>query len=248
MAGEGIGVIRGLRVALGFLTRLPMPAGGHGDQRALAASVAWYPAVGLLLGALLCGFDWLLQGAPTLVAAAVLLTAWVLLTGALHLDGLADSADAWVGGMGDRERTLTIMKDPRSGPAGVVSVVLVLLLKFAALASLPLTGWTLLLAPLLARAGLTALFLWMPYARREGLGTPLLAAPRGACLFALAATVAICLCCGWRGLTALGIAALVWLAWRYACMDRLQGFTGDTAGALTEMTEAAVLVALAIAG
>jgi adenosylcobinamide-GDP ribazoletransferase len=177
----------------------------------------------------------------------------VVLTGALHLDGLADSADAWVGGLGDRERTLSIMKDPRSGPVGVVSVVLILLLKFAAVASLPPVGaltmnWALLLAPLLARAGLTALFLWMPYARREGLGTPLLAAPRGACLFALMATLAICVCCGWRGVTALGIAALVWLAWRYACMDRLQGFTGDTAGALTEMTEAAVVVALAIAG
>ena len=246
-------MIRSLRVALGFLTRLPMPAGGHGDPRALAGSVAWYPMVGLLLGALLCGLDWLLQGAPTLVGAAVLLSVWVVLTGALHLDGLGDSADAWVGGLGDRERTLTIMKDPRSGPAGVVSVVLILLLKFAALASLPPVGalsmnWALLLAPLLARAGLTALFLWMPYARREGLGTPLLAAPRGACLFAMAATVVICLCCGWRGGVALGIAALVWLAWRYACMDRLQGFTGDTAGALTEMTEAAVVVALAIAG
>jgi adenosylcobinamide-GDP ribazoletransferase len=247
-------VIRGLLVALGFLTRLPIPAGGHGNARALASSVAWYPLVGLLLGALLCALDWLLQGAPTLVGAAVLLTVWVVLTGALHLDGLADSADAWIGGLGDRERTLSIMKDPRSGPAGVVSVMLVLLLKFAAIASLPPVGtlsmmnWALLLAPLLARAGLTALFLWMPYARREGLGTPLLAAPRAACLFALMATLAICLGCGWRGLTAAGIAVLVWLAWCYACMDRLQGFTGDTAGALTEMTEAAIVVALAIAG
>jgi adenosylcobinamide-GDP ribazoletransferase len=66
--------------------------------------------------------------------AALLLTVWVLLSGGLHLDGLADSADAWLGGFGDRERTLTIMKDPRSGPIAVVVLVLVLLLKFCALA------------------------------------------------------------------------------------------------------------------
>lgn len=66
--------------------------------------------------------------------AALLLVFWVLATGALHLDGLADSADAWVGGLGDRERTLAIMKDPCCGPAAVVALVVVLLVKFAALA------------------------------------------------------------------------------------------------------------------
>ena len=74
-------------------------------------------------------------------------------------DGLADSADAWVGGLGDRERTLAIMKDPRSGPMGVTAVVLVLLLKFAALASLPLADTAIWLAPMLARTAITAAFL-----------------------------------------------------------------------------------------
>jgi adenosylcobinamide-GDP ribazoletransferase len=240
-------MMRDLWVAVGFLTRLPVPAVDHEGAR--ASSLAWYPLVGLLIGGLLYAVAWLTQGAPATLTAAFILMVWVVLTGALHLDGLADSADAWVGGLSDRERTLAIMKDPRCGPIGVVALVLVLLLKFAALASLlPAHGYALLLAPLLARTGLTALFLWMPYVRREGLGTPLVAAPRPACLAALAAAVAFCLCFGWHGWLALGVTALVWLAWHRACMVRLSGFTGDTAGALAEMTETAVLVALAFAG
>jgi adenosylcobinamide-GDP ribazoletransferase len=86
----------------------------------------------------------------------------VLLSGGLHLDGLADSADAWLGGFGDRERTLTIMKDPRSGPIAVVVLVLVLLLKFCALLALLATGqWRRLVdrAPLIGRSSLLAVFL-----------------------------------------------------------------------------------------
>ena len=75
----------------------------------------------------------LLEGASPLLQAALLLALWVALTGALHLDGLADSADAWLGGFGDPARTLEIMKDPRSGPVAVVVLVLLLLLKFSAL-------------------------------------------------------------------------------------------------------------------
>jgi adenosylcobinamide-GDP ribazoletransferase len=243
------GMMRGLWAALGFLTRLPLPRHDAADATARAASLAWYPAVGLLIGVLLCAVSWLFDGAPSLLVAAVVLATWVWSTGGLHLDGLADSADAWVGGLGDRERTLAIMKDPRCGPAGVVALAMVLLLKFAALASLPAVhGYALLLAPALARAGLTALFLWMPYVRREGLGTPLTMAPRRACLFALGATAAASLCFGRPGLVAIGVAAIVWFAWRRACMERLHGFTGDTAGALAEMTEVAVLLALTIAG
>ncbi|HEY0230337.1 MAG TPA: adenosylcobinamide-GDP ribazoletransferase [Dokdonella sp.] len=239
----------GLQVAIGFLSRLPVPASPFDDKTAQAASVAWYPLVGGLIGALLCTLAWVLQGTPTLLSAALIVTAWVALTGALHLDGLADSADAWIGGLGDRERTLEIMKDPRSGPAGVVALVLVLLLKFAALASLRGASYApLLLAPMLARAGLTALFVWMPYARQQGLGTALMQAPRRACAWALGASVVLSLCFGAAGLIAVVATVLVWLVWRQACLRRIGGFTGDTAGALAEMVEAAVLIAIAIQG
>jgi len=243
-------VMRGLLIAIGFLTRIPVPARVFDDARAQAISLAWYPVVGLLLGTLLGGLAWALQSLPPLLSAAVVLVAWVMLTGALHLDGLADSADAWIGGLGStwsesRDRTLEIMKDPRCGPAGVVALVLVLLMKFAALASLPTTGWAaLLLAPLLARMALTAVFISTPYVRRGGLGAALVAAPRAACVVALALGLVLCGAFGWRGGLAVVIAVIVFVLWRRACVRRLDGITGDTAGALAEMTEAAVLVAI----
>lgn len=238
--------MRGLLVAIGFLTRIPVPVRVFDNARAQATSLAWYPAVGVLLGALLGALAWALHSLPPLIAASIMLLVWVALTGALHLDGLADSADAWVGGLGDRERTLTIMKDPRCGPAGVVALVLVLLLKFAALSSLHAADWPLLLlAPLLARMALTAAFVSTPYVRSGGLGAALVAAPRAGCIAALLLGIALCGAFGGRGAIAIAAAAVVFALWRRACMRRLKGITGDTAGALVEMTEAAVLVAIA---
>lgn len=102
-------------IALQFLSSLPVSLPGMPEPRELGRSLLFYPLVGLLFGLLLWLASLLLQGTPAPLHAALLLTLWVLLSGALHLDGLADSADAWLGGFGDRERTLQIMKDPRSG-------------------------------------------------------------------------------------------------------------------------------------
>lgn len=103
-------MIDGLLAAVGFLTRIPVPAWAFARPGAQARSLPWYPLVGLLLGVLLLALAWCLRGAAPLLAAAIVLSSWVWLTGALHVDGLADSTDAWVGGMGDRARTLAIMK------------------------------------------------------------------------------------------------------------------------------------------
>jgi adenosylcobinamide-GDP ribazoletransferase len=237
----------GLLAAIGFLTRVPVPVRVFDDERAKARSLAWYPLVGLLIGAALTGFAWCLRDAPSLLSAALVLLAWVVLTGALHLDGLADSADAWVGGLGDPARTLEIMKDPRSGPAGVVAVVMLLLLKLAALASLPAHAIVLLpLAPVLARMALTLAFVTTPYVRKAGLGSALVAAPRAACWLSVLAGTGACIAMGWRGAVALIAAVLMFVLWRRACTRRIGGTTGDTAGALAELVEAAVLVALAL--
>lgn len=238
--------MRGLFAAIAFLTRVPVPSRLLGIHAPPATQLPWYPWVGLLIGAALWCLAWLLMHATPLLAAALLLVAWVLLTGGLHLDGLADSADAWVGGIGDRERTLSIMKDPRSGPIGVTAVVLVLLLKFAALASLPHPGVALWVAPVLGRLALTGAFMVTPYVRSGGLGSGLASASRSACAGSIAtAAVLVCLT-GWPGLRALLAGAMVFWLWRRACMQRLGGMTGDTCGALTELTEAVVLVAMAL--
>ncbi|MCC4602658.1 adenosylcobinamide-GDP ribazoletransferase [Xanthomonas campestris] len=241
-------MIDGLLAAIGFLTRIPVPARVFTRAGAQARSLCWYPLVGVLLGGVVCGVAWCLREVAPLLGAALLLSAWVWLTGALHLDGLADTTDAWVGGMGERARTLAIMKDPTSGPMAVTAVVLVLLLKCAALASLltqaPATLW---LAPLLARSALVAAFVSTPYVRAGGLGSTLSGAPRVGLWLALSAGTAVCSVAG-LAIAALcvGIAAVVFALWRRACLQRLGGMTGDTCGALVELTETTVLVTLAL--
>lgn len=235
-------------IALQFLTRLPVNLAGMPTPAQLGRSQLFYPLVGLLIGLLLLAAQQLLGDSAVLLQAALLLTLWVGISGGLHLDGLADSADAWVGGFGDKERTLTIMKDPRSGPIAVVVLVLLLLLKFAALVTLLENGSALLLllVPWLARCLLPLLFLTTPYVRAGGLGQALAEhLPRRQLPWVLAANVGLILLFGWPGLLALLVAGLVFLWLRSMMLKRLGGTTGDTAGALLELAECAVLVALA---
>jgi adenosylcobinamide-GDP ribazoletransferase len=169
-------VIRALGLALQLLTRLPVPSSPTPPRpEELGRAVLLFPAVGLLIGGVLAGLSGALDSVDPGVLAALVLAVWVLLTGGLHLDGLADTADAWLGGQGDRDRTLAIMKDPRSGPAAIVAIVLVLLAKFAALQALLAGGealYPLLLAPVLGRTVIVLLLLATPYVRLAGLGTP----------------------------------------------------------------------------
>lgn len=238
--------MRGLLAAIAFLTRLPVPAHVWAEASRPPVQLPWYPVVGLLIGALLSGLACLLSREPPLLTAALLLLAWTGITGGLHLDGLADSADAWVGGLGDRARTLEIMKDPRSGPMGVTAIVVVLLLKFAALAGRPEPTAALWLAPLLGRGVLTLAFMSTPYVRSGGMGSSLADAPRGACIAALLLAALLPLGFGMDGVRALVAAAATFGLWRRSVVRRLDGMTGDTCGALTELVETAVLVALAL--
>lgn len=233
-------------IALQFLSSLPVRLPGMPAPREIGRSLLCYPLVGLLFGLLLWLASHLLQGAPAPLHAALLLALWVLLNGALHLDGLADSADAWLGGFGDRERTLQIMKDPRSGPIAVVTLTLVLLLKFCALWVLVEqgTGAQLLLAPLIGRAAMLGLFLSTPYVRPGGLGQALAEhLPRAAAGWVLLACALFCLALGgW--IVVLALAVFAWL--RQLMCRRLGGTTGDTAGALLELLELAVVLGLAL--
>ncbi|RON06617.1 adenosylcobinamide-GDP ribazoletransferase [Pseudomonas brassicacearum] len=237
-------------IAVQFLSSLPIRLPGMPAPQELGRSLLFYPLVGLLFGGLLWALNWLLLGTPALLHAALVLSVWVVLSGGLHLDGLADSADAWLGGFGDRERTLTIMKDPRSGPIAVVTLVLVLLLKFTALLALidqhSMVG--LILAPLIGRSALLGLFLNTPYVRAGGLGQALADhLPRKTGLqVLLLSTLACLLIGGWSGVVALVLAALMFFWLRQVMLRRLGGTTGDTAGALLELLEVAVLVGLAL--
>jgi len=230
-------------LAVQFLTRLPVPCRVAYTAESAGRAVIFYPWVGLMLGCLLAALQWLLENSGASLVAALVLTAWVLLSGGLHLDGLADSADAWVGGHGDAERSLRIMKDPCSGPAAVASVVLLLLMKYGALVELAgQAPWPLLFAPLVGRAAIPWLLLTMPYVRQQGLGSPLVEnLPRRAAWLSagLALLVALPFLGPWpllaAGLSALGLRRLM--------RQRLGGCTGDTLGAAVEITEAVILVA-----
>jgi adenosylcobinamide-GDP ribazoletransferase len=148
--------LRPFLIALQFLTRLPVHLPEKPNEHAIGQSLLYYPLVGLLLGSLLAALAWAMRDSSTMLHAALLLAIWVMMTGALHLDGLADSADAWAGGQGNRERTLAILKDPYCGPVAVVVLILLLLVKFASLEALAAQHeeLPLLFAPLVGRTAL----------------------------------------------------------------------------------------------
>ncbi len=235
-----------------------MPAAACRDESARRRALIWYPAIGVIVGAVVGTAALGLRRTAGLLAAAVVLAVWVLLTGALHLDGLADTADAWVGGMGDRTRTLAIMKDPASGPVAVVAVLLVLLLKFSALATI-LGGGQLGLAlvlgvgavPLIARTWLVLAFVSTPYARPNGMGSELKGVGRTPAWVAVVVGAGGAIAGMWAGFGVGSVAAAlvavgVFVGWRVGVVRRIGGFTGDTAGALVELTETAVVLSLAL--
>lgn len=236
-------------LALQFLTRIPVVIRDAPSRQAAGRSLLYYPLVGLILGLLLAALNWLLADAPALVRAAVVLTAWVALTGGLHLDGLADSADAWAGARGDRARALAIMRDPYSGPIAVVALVLAILIKFASLSNISPQDWlALAFVPALARGSIPLLFVTTPYVRPGGLGEALGTGQSRATSIASATVTwgAAVLALGTTGLWLVLVLGIVLLLLRGAMMRRLGGTSGDTAGALVEITETGLLLTLAL--
>lgn len=162
--------MRSFLAAMQFLTIFSAPTRWRGGERDLARSVYFFPAVGLLLGALMAALDYglgLVFPRPLTSVFVVIALLWA--SGGLHIDGLADTADGFFSSR-SRERMLEIMKDSRSGPMGVAAVVCVVSLKIAAVASLP-TGvrWqAILLIPLAGRCSIVVMMALLPYVRSEG--------------------------------------------------------------------------------
>lgn len=234
----------GLHWALGFLTALPVRPRGELEPGDLGRAAGWFPVVGLGLGILLWGASWLLN--PLLgsgLASALLLGLWVAATGALHLDGLADCCDGLLASA-PPSRRLDILADPHLGAFGVVGVVLLLLIKSAAIGELADTG-ALLFVPAAGRWIALLLAGGQP-ARPEGLGGRLHAELGRAGLFWLLPMGAGALLLGLRGLVALAAALLTAWALARLARARLGGQTGDVLGAGIELAETAMLVAFAV--
>ncbi|MEM9601485.1 MAG: adenosylcobinamide-GDP ribazoletransferase [Pseudomonadota bacterium] len=230
-----------------FLTRLPAPRWVGFSAEWVPPSVAWFPLVGAVVGAFGAGVFWLMvdQTHPTVAAvAAVLVT--VLVTGAIHEDGLADTADG-IGGGRDREHSLEIMRDSRVGSYGVVALVLALSLRIALLAALGggAAPVALVLAHSLARASVLPLMTTLPYLRDQGAGSPFMA-PHAPSTLAVFAALTLLIAALFDGLVPLLVAAAVSVAaWGYF-RQRLGGITGDGFGAVVVVVEVAVLLTVLI--
>lgn len=237
-------------IALQFLTTFPVRLSGMPTPQQNAQALLFYPVVGLLMGGILYGIALLLHALPLVLLSSVILVLWIWLTGGLHLDGLADTADAWVGGFGDKVRTLEIMKDPSCGPIGVLSLVIVCILKWSALYVLlqKQLYTALILFPMLGRLVPLFFFLSTHYVRAKGLGSQLsqyLVRPMAVAILLLMHLVA--LYWTWIGVVVIATFYLVLWYLRYKFIQRIGGVTGDTIGASIEMIELATLFSFVMA-
>lgn len=237
-------------IALQFLTIVPVQLKQIPTARQNAQSLLFYPLIGLLIGFVLFGLSIVLIKLPTILLASIVLVVWIWLTGGLHLDGLADSADAWVGGFGDRERTLKIMKDPACGPIGALSLIIVCLLKFAALYVLieQHLNVFLVLVPMLGRSVALFLFLTTTYVRDKGLGRSMTHfLPKTITWIVFVITLSLLCMFKWCGLVVLISFLLSVVYLRFIFIKRIGGITGDTIGAAIELLETNTLITFVVA-
>ena len=245
--------LRDCKVALGFLTRLPVRPEQPWQGPDLAASVAMFPVVGLLVG-LAGGLAYaaaVALGLPPLPAAVLAVAATAWLTGAMHEDGLGDLADGFGGST--RAKKLEIMRDPRVGSFGVIAIVLALLARVGALAALagpaPVAA-ALLAAGAVSRASMPVAMLALPQAREDGLarraGRPHPA--RVAASVAIAILLALLLLAPPVAFAAILTATLAACLVALLARQALGGITGDVLGAIQQVAEIAFLLAVVAAG
>ncbi len=240
--------MRLILIAFQFLTIIPLPVTVRCDKEDLGRSTAFFPLVGLIIGALLAGANWLI--APWLarpLCDALLITLAVLITGALHLDGLADVCDG-LAARGGRERFLAVMKDSQVGAIGAVGLVLGILLKWQALAAVPteLKWQALLLFPAMARFGQVLTMTGARHARQDGLGALFAQESGGTALFLAFVTTASAgfYLLAVKGIIVLAAVCLLTFAGRAFFLNKLDGLTGDTIGCINELNEILALVVI----
>jgi adenosylcobinamide-GDP ribazoletransferase len=236
--------VRSFLSGLAFLTRIPVGRIAAYNPSDVAKSAGWFPLIGVLLGALYSTAVAPLRGRlPVAVIAVLLFIFDALLTGGLHFDGLADTADGFGGGQ-DRDDVLRIMRDHSIGSYGGLALVAAIILKVTAYAALLLqSNWMvgLILAPALGRWSILPLTALLPYARAstsviDGMGKRSLLWGTGAILIALVAARST------RGWIAMGVVMLVTTAFGLYCRRRIGGITGDTLGANLQLCESAALL------
>jgi adenosylcobinamide-GDP ribazoletransferase len=243
-------MLRSFTIAWHFLTAVPLHARCHeATPQQLARSMAWFPVVGTVLGGVLAGADFVLSATlPPSILNVLLIALLVLLTGGLHVDGLADSVDGIAGGRTPTDR-LAIMRDARIGAIGATGLMLALGLRYAGLLAVPQADRlaVLLCMPALGRWAMVVTAFSMPYARPEGgLAHPFLQqlSAREVLAATIVALGALFWFFGARGLVVSAVIAMI--ARSIAALSRrlLGGITGDVLGAANEIAEIVFLIAI----
>ena len=231
--------------AIGFLTGIPVGKRAM-EGKSLAGSAMYFPLVGLALGFIIAGVDYGLRMAlPNMLTSAMDVLLLVLLTGALHFEGFVDSCDGLFGGH-TRERRLEIMRTKNVGAYAVAGGVLLLILKFAAIASLSHEStrfWVIVMFPMLSRWGMMLALSVFPYAREQGLGTAFRGVkPAHVVTAGAIALIAAGIFAGLAGTLLFAIATVIAIIIGLCMTKMLGGLTGDTYGAINEVTEVFVLI------
>lgn len=236
--------MKGLIVATQFLTRLPTPRISISDSD-FACSMRWFPAVGAIIGGIVVGGGWLGAMLDPWVGAVIALVLWVAITGALHLDGLGDIADAAGAAHKDRDRLLQVLADPHIGSFGVVAIVLQLLAKLVLLHVLLEADLVLALVavPFAARMG-PLLWTRMLPNLHEGLASRFRDAVRPVDIALWLSALAMA---AWS-VPALLVTPILLLMWQSHVRRTFGGISGDGHGAGIELVETGLLVAILIAG
>lgn len=241
-------------IALQFLTRIPVKIKEEIEPQAYSRSMAWFPLVGLVLGlCLVVVFKIALLFFPRAVAEILVICAYVFLTGALHIDGLADTWDGICGGKGDKEKTLEIMKDSSVGAMGSLAISLDLLLRFILLDSLPLAKLAqgLIAMAVLGRWAQVLFVLNSPLSKPQS-SAGYFGHSLSPSIVILATGLMLSLCIFMiKPLTLISILAflsLIILFYRNYCRRKIGGITGDTIGMVNETSEVFVLLWLNMAG
>lgn len=245
--------------ALRFLTVFRIPGGSAETAADMGRSTVWFPVAGLVIGIILAFMNWVfrlfLPGAVTSGLTVVLL---VVITGAMHLDGFADTCDGLAGNKPAEERW-KVMHDSRSGAFGITGIVLLLLMKFILLNSIPqaFTAPVLVMMPVLGRWAMVYALAMYPYARNEGLGKAFKDGVTGMHLvLATVVTLGLAVFLAWWAdldyyyIAGIGLAAVTWIlitAVSAYFKHKFAGLTGDTYGAVNELAETGVLLAGSIA-
>jgi adenosylcobinamide-GDP ribazoletransferase len=237
--------VSGLARAARYLTIVPLRRGDLDGVDELGRAAGWFPLVGLGIGIALAAVDAVtMKLFPSFPASVLVVTAWKVVSGGLHLDGLADCLDGLAGR--DPEHRLAVMRDSRIGTFGAVGLILFLSLEIAALAGLRsgARARTLVVAPAIGRAAPALLARWFPAARPDGQGAAFIAGVnrRSASIAVIVAAVIAILALGGLGIIAVVAASVVTLALGRFFARRLGGLTGDVLGAAVEVTELVVLL------